>query len=133
MSGKLIFSDDTPELVANVVPLLINHNAEANTHTYFTPTKRLVEATGDTEAHFRGLRLVGVDVNLGHKIGYVCDSSEFLQPDPSGNGEAVTCKQFVATHKFDKLLAFGHGAPPAQGSKHLLFHELDEVSNAIHG
>lgn len=133
MSGKIVFSEDVPELTVNVVPFLIDHNGEANTHTFFTPTKRLLEATGEMEAHFRGLRLVGVESNLGNKVGYICESSEFLQLDSSGNGDAVTCKQFVATHKFDKLIAFGHGAPPAHGSKHLLLHELDEVSNAIHG
>lgn len=133
MSGKIVITDDVPELIANVVPFLINHNGDANTHTYFTPTKRSVDATGETEAQFRGLRLVGVESHLGNKAGYICDSSEFLQLDPSGNGDAVPCKQFVATHKFNKLIAFGHGAPPAHCSKHLLLQELDEISAAVHG
>lgn len=131
MSGTISVSEDVPLLTANVVPFLINHNGEANTHTYFTPSKS-ERANGETEAQFRGLRLIGKDCDLGNKVGYICSASEFLRPDPAAPGGAVTCKQFVATHKFEKLVVFGHEAPPPKGSKHLILCELDVVAEAVH-
>lgn len=131
MSGKITVSSEIPLIIANVVPFLINHNGEANTQTYFTPMKKELP-TGMTEAQFRGLKLLGNDCALGEKTGYVCSVSEFLVPDPSGSGEPVTCKQFVATHKIDKLIAYGHEAPPPLQSKYKMIQELDLISDAVH-
>lgn len=131
MSGKISVPDDVSVLTANVVPFLVSHNGSANTHTYFTPSKTKLD-TGESEAQFRGLRLVGSRCDLGDKVGYVCDVSEYLQSDPQEPGEAVTCKQFVATHRFDELIAYGHEAPPPSNSKYRLIVELDMVSQAVH-
>lgn len=132
MSGKIIIPDGLQDLTANVLPVLIHYNGEANTHTYFTPYKRTLPS-GETEAQFRGLRLLGKESLLGNKTGYVCEPSEYLQPNPSGSEEPITCKQFVGTMKFEKLVVFGHDTLPPSTGKHLLFHELDEIAEAIHG
>lgn len=132
MSGKITASPELPVLTANIVPFLINYTGVADTHKYFSPSKRVLENTGKIEAQFRGLRLVGVESDLGLKLGYVCDLSEYLQLDPSGSGEAITCKQFVATHTFERLIVFGHEIPPVSSSKYCSIHELDLISEAVH-
>lgn len=133
MSGKISIPDDVPVLTANVVPFLISHNDSANTHTYFTVSKIKLESTGEYEAQFRGLRLIGTQCDLGDKVGYVCDVSEYLKPDPVEAGATMTCKQFVATNRIEELLVYGHEAPPPSNSKYRLLQELDMVSQAVHG
>lgn len=134
MSSSISISGTLPEVTVNVVPFRIQHSGPANTNAYFTPSKCEETVGGRVEktAQFRGLRLVGEEVLLGDKKGYILSGSELLVPSAEEDGEFSTVNQYVAQALFDLLHVYGHDSVAPLTSQWKLANEWDAVANVLH-
>lgn len=127
--------DSTPELVINIVPCSIQYTGDANTGTFFTPSKRQ-RKVGEKEvvtAQFRGLNLVGEKIDIGERNGQVLVSSEFLVSDPkSGTDDIITAKQYSGIANFNELIVYGHDNSTPLDCKWKMIREWEKISEAIH-
>lgn len=134
MSSTVNITDQLPEVTANVVPCKFHYTGPANTEKFWTPTK-ITERYQNQDViagNFRGLKLLGQDVDLRNKIGFVCNESEFLIQNPESSDDIKVCKQYTSIAKFDKFTIFGHDSLPPQNSKWKQLAEWDRISDAIH-
>lgn len=118
----------------NVVPFRIQNTGSANTNAYFTPSKyqEKIGERVELTAQFRGLRLVGEDIPLGEKKGYILSGSELLVPAPEEENGYSTVTQYVAQAHFDKMTLYGHDSIVPLTSQWKLAGEWDAIANVLH-
>lgn len=134
MSSSISVSGTLPEVTVNVVPFRIQHSGSANTNAYFTPSKceETVGERAEKTAQFRGLRLVGEDISLGEKKGYILSGSELLVPAPEEESGFSTINQYVAQALFDKISVYGHDSAAPLTSQWKLANEWDAIAGVLH-
>lgn len=136
--------DAIPTVAANLLPCHIQYTGDANTETYFTPSKT-TEINENNEvkdvAHFRGLKLVGVTIKLNDLgyTGYLLNKSESIekvQTEYSEEFEQEAEIKTVYTHtpvaKFHDLTVYGHDAPVEPSCQWNLIGEWQKLSDVIH-
>lgn len=133
MSSKILVGDDVPEVAINIVPFSIQYSGNADTRTFFTPSKRSeVQLDQPIEtAQFRGLKLVGEKECLGDKIGQVVVCSEVLERDDASD-EIRTVKQYSGVAKFLEFTVYGHDSLPLLTNKWKLLGEWEKIAEVIH-
>lgn len=135
MTSRIVVGDNTPEFVVSIVPCSIQYTGDANTATFFTPSKRQrTEGGNDVEtAQFRGLKLVGEKIDIGNRNGQILTSSEFIVNDPSnGTDDIMTAKQYSGIGKFSELIVYGHDIAPHLNCKWKMVGEWEKIAEAIH-
>lgn len=135
MTSKIVIGGDGPEFAVNVVPCSIHYTGDANTATFFKPSKKQINQ-GDNHvvtAQFRGLKLVGDQIDISNKNGQILTSSEILVNDPSkSDGDISIVKQYSAIGNFRELNVYGHDNPLSQNSKWKMLDEWEKIAEAIH-
>lgn len=129
MSDKIQLHDGITEYDANVVPCKIHYTGEADTESYFTPTKDT--ENGDSVAYFRGCKFVGKPVDISNYTGYIIEKSEVLAPGDTPDDYKVV-NTHTATGKFNNLTVYGHDRLPTLSDPYILMNQWQLLSSAIH-
>lgn len=113
---------------ANVIPAHIQYTGPANTSTFFTPFKA-TDAQNNPTAQFRGLRLVGSEIELPLHQAHVFSMAEQVVLE---EGDMKIQNNYISVAKIDKLVVYGHDAVPAKSSLMMTLQEWTEVANVLH-
>lgn len=135
MGSKVTYTEDLPKYEGSILPVAIQHAGEANTSEFFTPSKS-TETREDKEVktcYFRGLKMVGKDLELPNKRVFVMEKSEFLTQNPEKEDQVDVANQYAAIAEVDKLCLYGHDTEAPLYSKWGLMNEWNKVANIIHG
>lgn len=113
---------------ANIIPAHIQYTGPANTSKFFTPFKA-TDAQNNPTAQFRGLRLVGSEIQLPNHQAHVFSTSEQLVLE---DGDMKIQNNYISLAKIDKLVVYGHDGVPAKSSLLMTLLEWAEVANVLH-
>lgn len=133
MTSQINVCNQVPLVRVNILPIAIQYTGPAETDKFFTTSVSL-DVEGHKKVHtsqFRGLKLVGEEVNLRGKLGYILSSSEFMVQDTQ-LGEPMMAKQYSALARFDTINVYGHDNTVPLTSKWKLMREWDEIAQTIH-
>ncbi|ABN66441.1 predicted protein [Scheffersomyces stipitis CBS 6054] len=134
MSNTISISE-VPNVIANLVPMHIQYSGPAKTNEYFTPSK--TQEDGNTNAYFRGCKLVGTEITLKNHTGYIINKSETLVHDPEmaddGSGDNIkTVSTYSPTAKFETITIYGHDVPADKYNQWRLINEQQDVADILH-
>lgn len=144
MPDSIKVPEDIPTLSASLLPCHIQYTGEADTETYFTPSKT-TEINENNEkkniAHFRGLKLVGETTDL-KELGYTgflvnkSEAIERVKQDYEQDFDHESAIKTVFTHtavaKFNEFTVYGHDAPAEPTNQWKLIGEWQQLSSVIH-
>ena len=123
---------DVPAVTVNILPVKIQYTGPANTKDYFTPSK-IIDKSQDrdvTTAYFRGLKLAGETVDLGDKVGYICNSTERLK-ELADTLDIETVREYSPIAKFDQFTVYGHDSSTSENNKWKMMKEWEAISDAV--
>ncbi|OBA23909.1 ribonuclease H1 small subunit [Metschnikowia bicuspidata var. bicuspidata NRRL YB-4993] len=130
----IIHNADAPLAELNLVPCKIQYTGPSNTKDYFSASKKK-EKWQDKEvviANFRGLKLIGENIQLGDKLGVVCNTSE-ISRENSEEGSVETLKELNPIAVFEKVIVYGHDSCPSENNKWKMLNEWEAIADAING
>lgn len=122
----MITVNDCDSVLANLVPVHINHSGEANVAKYFKP-----EPTADShvEVYFRGVKLVGTEVPLDFQGVILEKALESIETSDNGTSHTVNNYQLVGS--FSSYTVFGHDQAPGL-SQYTRVNEWKAIADIIH-
>lgn len=134
MRTKISVPADLPDAELNLVPCKIQYTGPADANKLFTTSKRPErwQNKNVVTSSFRGLKLIGEEVPLRQKAGYVCNTTELVKECENEDAGSESIKEFTAIAKFEKLTVYGHDSCAPATNKWKMLNEWDEVANAIH-
>lgn len=118
--------DKLPQYRASLVPIQIQYTGSAQTK-YFSDSRRdsYGESPHDSrQAYFRGLKLVGEQVNTS---AYIVNKSEAVVEDGT-----TTVNRYEAVARFETLDVYGHDSLPPKSSQWRLMQEWETVADILH-
>lgn len=135
MVDKVETQVEVPLSKLSIIPVLIDYSGPARTDEYFTSSRTTrTKQNGDVieEAYFRGLKLVGKNIELlkGYK-GFAVNKVESLDNSGTGDSPKISNK-FVPIASFDDLTVFGHDSCVNRMDQWMLIEEWEEISKIVH-